>query len=547
MGHTARFQLALFSVALALAAPAAAQEHEHGGMAGEKLGTVHFATSCSPAAQPQFDRAVALMHSFEFGAAIDGYTAAAKTDSGCAMAYWGIAISRWSNPFAAVQRAAPQLQQGLDAIAHAKQAGAKTERERDYIAAAERLYAEFDKVSQRDRVVAYEHAMGDLAAKYPEDREASIFYALSLAASALPGDKTYANQLKAGAILEKILVEEPDHPGITHYIIHSYDVPALAPRAVTAARRYGTIAPSAPHALHMPSHTFTRVGFWQESIDTNIKSAAAAKRERAIGEELHASDYQMYAYLQTAQDAAARTLLDSLPEINGRSANAVASAAPPSANAFALAAMPARYALERQAWAEAATLPVTPGNLPYTEAMTHFARALGAARVKDLTTAKASVDALERLRDKLTQMKDAYWAEQVEIERRGAAAWMALAEGRSAEALELMRSAATLEDGTEKNAVTPGPLAPARELLGEMLLQTSQPALALNEFQATLKKEPNRFRSVYGAAHAAALAGDRATAATYYDQLLTICARADQPGRPELAEARSKSPKPSGK
>ena len=535
-------RLGIISMALALAAavPAAAQEHEHAGMAGEKLGTAHFATSCSADAQPQFDRAVALMHSFEFGPAIEAYSVAATVDPGCAMAHWGIAISRWGNPFAAGQRPAPQLQQGLEAIGRAKQADAKTERERGYIAAAERLYADYDKTSQRDRVVAYEHAMADLSSKYPEDREASIFYALSLAAAALPSDKTYANQLKAGAILEKIFIEEPDHPGITHYIIHSYDVPPLAPRAVTAARRYATIAPSAPHALHMPSHTFTRVGAWQESIDTNIASVAAARRDHAVAEELHATDYQMYAYLQTAQDTAARRILDSLPEISSRfDPNAVGSAAPGSAGIFALAAIPARYALERQAWAEAAKLQPTASAFPYAEAMTYFARALGASHVKDLETARSAIAALQQIRDRLTQANEAYWAEQVEIERRGAAAWTALAQGRNTEALAIMRSAAELEDGTEKNAVTPGPIAPARELLGEMLLQMHEPALALKEFQATLTKEPNRFRAVYGAAHAAALAGDRATASTDYDQLLKICVRADQPGRPELAEART--------
>jgi tetratricopeptide (TPR) repeat protein len=527
------------ALALAAAAPAAAQEHEHAGMAGEKLGTVHFATSCRAAAQPQFDRAVALLHSFEFAPAIEAFGATATTDPSCAMAHWGIALSRWGNPFVAVQRPAPQLQQGLEAIGRAKEARAKTERERGYVAAAERLYADYDKTSQRDRVVAYEHAMADLASKYPQDREASIFYALSLAASALPSDKTYANQLKAGAILEKIFTEEPDHPGITHYIIHSYDVPPLAPRALSAARRYATIAPSAPHALHMPSHTFTRVGSWQESIDTNIASAAAARRDHSTAEELHATDYQMYAYLQTAQDTAARKILDSLAETSARfNPNAVGSAAPGSAGIFALAAIPARYALERQAWAEAAKLQPTSSAFPYTEAMTYFARALGASHVNDLQDARSAVDALQQIRDRLTQAHEAYWAEQVEIERRGAAAWTALAEGRNTEALALMRSAAELEDGTEKNAVTPGPIAPARELLGEMLLQMHEPAQALKEFQATLTKEPNRFRAVYGAAHAAALAGDRAEARTYYDQLLKICARADQPGRPELAEAR---------
>ena len=278
-------RLGILSVALALAAPAAAQEHEHAGMAGEKLGTVHFATSCSAAAQPQFDRAVALMHSFEFGPAIDGYTAAANTDPGCAMAYWGIALEPLGQSVRRRPAARAQLQQGLDAIGRAKQAGAKTERERDYIAAAERLYADYDKMSQRDRVVAYEHAMADLAAKYPEDREASIFYALSLAASALPTDKTYANQLKAGAILEKISPKSPTIPAsrTTSFTATTCRRSPLARRERRAPvwddRALG------PHALHMPSHTFTRVGFWQESIDANIASAAAAQREHAVGDQ----------------------------------------------------------------------------------------------------------------------------------------------------------------------------------------------------------------------------------------------------------------------
>jgi len=528
-------------LALAVGASAAAQEHEHPAAAGEKLGTVHFATSCSAAAQRQFDRAVALLHSFEFGEAIEGFDKAVASDPGCAIAFWGIALSRWGNPFAAGQRPVPQLQRGLEAVGRAKQPRAKTERERSYIAAAELLYANYEKTSQRDRTVAYEHAMADLSSKYPQDREASIFYALSLAASALPTDKTYANQLKAGAILEKIVAEQPDHPGITHYVIHSYDVPALASRAVDAARRYATIAPSAPHALHMPSHTFTRVGSWQESIDTNIASAAAARRSRSTAEELHATDYQMYAYLQTAQDKAARTVLEGLPGVASRfDPNAVASAAPGSAGIFALAAIPARYALERRAWAEAAKLEPRSSAFPYTEAITYFARALGASHVNDLPTARSAIDALQQLRERLTQANESYWAEQVEIERRGAAAWLALAEGRKTDALALMRSAAELEDGTEKNAVTPGPIAPARELLGEMLLEMQEPALALKEFQATLTKEPNRFRAVYGAARAAGLAGDGTTAMTYYNQLLKISARADVPVRSELREARNR-------
>ena len=341
-------------------------------------------------------------------------------------------------------------------------------------------------------------------------------------------------------MLEALFASHPDHPGLAHYIIHAYDVPPLADRALEAARRYATIAPSAPHALHMPSHTFTRVGAWQESIDANIASAAAARREGARAEELHAMDYMAYAYLQTGQDKAVQSLLDRIPEIAAAfDPNAVSGAAPGSAGVFALAAIPARWALERQDWKAAASLEPKPSRFPQAEAMTYFARALGAAHTGSLADARRMTAALEEIHDRLAASNEAYWAAQVAIEHDGAAAFLALAEGRTSEALSMMREAAAREDATEKNAVTPGPIAPARELLAEMLLELKQPAQALTEFQATLRKEPNRFRALYGAARAASLAGDRATARNYYSQLLKICERADSPGRPELAEARA--------
>ncbi len=353
-----------------------------------------------------------------------------------------------------------------------------------------------------------------------DDTEARIFYALSIAAAASPNDKTFAEQLKAGAILEQLIVSQPDHPGLSHYIIHSYDFPPLADRALEAARRYSKIAPSAPHALHMPSHTFTRLGYWQDSIDTNLRSAEVAKRENSVAEELHTMDYRVYAYLQTAQDRSARQLLEALPEVQSRfDPEAVGSAAPGSAGVFALAAIPARYALERGAWADAARLEPHASNYPYTEALTHFARALGAARIGDTASVRSSIDALQRIKQQLVDAKEVYWAEQAEIQRSASTAWLAFAEHREADALAEMRAAATREDATEKSAVTPGPLAPARELLGEMLLLTKQPAEARKEFEATLKKEPNRFRAVYGAARGASLSGDRAAARRYYDQL----------------------------
>jgi tetratricopeptide (TPR) repeat protein len=325
-------------------------------------------------------------------------------------------------------------------------------------------------------------------------------------------------------------------------------VPPLADHALEAARRYAKIAPSAPHALHMPSHTFTRVGDWQESIDTNIASAASAKRERSTAEELHAADYQTYAYLQTAQDGAARALLDSLPEIAGRfDPTVVSGAAPPSAGFFALAAIPARYTLERAAWADAVKLTPKASPFPYTEAMTYFARALGAAHLHDPAPIREAIGSLQQIRDRLAAAHETYWSEQVDIQVQAAGAWLALLEGRTRDAVAQMRAAAQREDATEKSAVTPGPLAPARELLGDMLLDTGEPALALKEFEATMKKEPNRFRAVAGAAKAAAAAGDRARAARYYAQLLKVCARADAGARPELADARTFVTRPSGR
>jgi tetratricopeptide (TPR) repeat protein len=394
-------------------------------------------------------------------------------------------------------------------------------------------------VDQRTRVVAYEKAMATVQSSWPDDREAKIFYAVALDQSALPSDKTYAQQLAAAAILDKLALELPGHPGIAHYLIHTYDSPALASRGLDAARRYAKIAPDAPHALHMPSHTFTRVGYWQDSIDTNLASAEAARREGSSVEELHALDYQVYAYLQTGQDAAVQRVLGQLEAIAPRIPTARPDAAPIPAGYYALAAMPARYALERGDWKAAAALPVRSTAFPWTDALTHFARGLGSARLGQPEAARVEVAKLAEIRDALQQKKEAYWSEQVEIQRRGAEAWALFAEGKRDEAVTLMRSAVDIEDKTEKAAVTPGPLAPARELLGEMLLDAGRAADALEAFEATVAKEPNRFRGVSGAARAAELTGDRAKAARYYKQLVTIAAKADQPPRPALAAAKT--------
>jgi tetratricopeptide (TPR) repeat protein len=526
---------------LTLGASCLAQEHQHGN--GEKLGTVHFATSCNEAAQKEFNRAVALLHSFQFSRAIEGFNAVLAQDATCGIAYWGIALSDWSNPFAPGMKDRGQLQAGHESAERGKAVGTKTERERAYLAAVDKLYNNYESTPQRARLIAYRDAIGEVAAKYPEDHEAQVFYALAIAASEDPADKTYAGRLKAGAILEKLFEEEPTHPGLAHYIIHTYDVPALAGRALVAARRYSEIAPDAPHALHMPSHTFTRTGYWQDSIDSNIAAAAAARHEGQTAEELHASDYEIYAYLQTGQDQAARRILDSLPEIASRfdPTAVISGAGGPAVGYFALAAIPARYALERRDWKQAAQLTVRETPFPHTDAMTWFARGLGAARLGQAPAASDSATGLQQIRERLLKANENYWAQQVEIQELAVRAWAALAEGKKEEALRQMKSAAELEDGTEKSAVTPGPLAPARELLGEMLLEMNEPAQALEQFEATLTKEPGRFRALYGAAHAAHLSGNRDASQRYFRELLKVCVDADKPGRPEVTDADSQT------
>jgi tetratricopeptide (TPR) repeat protein len=385
--------------------------------------------------------------------------------------------------------------------------------------------------------------MEQLYIRHPNDHEAAVFYSLSLLGTALPTDKTYANQKKSAAILNKVLLSEPEHPGVAHYLIHSFDYPALAPLALAAARSYAKIAPSSPHALHMPSHIFTRLGLWQESIESNLDSAAAAASYTAkmhpgaaSYNQLHAMDYLTYAYLQTAQDAKVKEIVATLYAMNKVDANTQSAA-------YALGAIPARYALERHQWSEAAALKVHPidfpwSNFPYTEAMIYFARSLGASRSGFATRAREDVERLRAIQKSISGAGDNYWATQVEIERRAAAAWLAHAEGKQEEALQQMRSAADLEDSTEKSPVTPGPIVPARELLGELLLELGQPRQALKEFEASLLVSPNRFNGLYGAARAAELAGDREKARTFYAKLTTLAEPADGT-RPELQAARA--------
>ena len=505
-----------FAAAVLLAAPIR-QPAPHA------VGTVRFATSCGPAARPIFNRGVALLHSFAFSLANDQFTAALRADSGCAMAWWGLALSAWGNPFAAGIKPPAQIARGLEATSRARAAGPPTDRESRYIEAVARLYQGADSVRQRARVLAYRDAMTDLVSREPADTEAVIFHALALVISADPADKTYANQLAAGAILERLFAKMPDHPGLAHYIIHSYDVPPLANRALAAAGRYGRIAPEVSHALHMPSHTYTRVGDWQRSIDANVASAGAARREGAVAEELHAADYRTYAYLQMGRDRAAARIVTELTDLASRlDPNAVGTGAPPAAGYFAIAAIPARYALERGAWAEAVQLPLHPSPVPFADAVTWFARGLGGARSGDSATADSAVAALDRLGDRLAAAGEGYWVEQVGIQRSEVAAWRSFAVGRTADALADMRKAVDREDATEKNAITPGPLAPAHELLGEMLLEANRPQAALAEFEESMRREPKRFRTLAGAVKAARAAGNPVSTRRYAAVMLKL-------------------------
>ena len=490
----------LLSLVSSLAHP---QDHAH--PQGEQLGTVRFQTSCSPAVTARFERGVALLHSFEFGASIRAFNDVLGADSACAMAHWGIALSRWSNPMSVGARSPEQLRQGrASADAAARLASRATPRERAYIDAVGQLYRDYERTDQASRVAAYERAMKDVVAQHPDDTEAAIFHAISLVATAAPTDKTYAKQLEAGRRLEALWEKHPDHPGLAHYIIHSYDYPALADKAREAARRYARIAPSAAHALHMPSHTFTRVGMWEESVNTNLRSRDAALVTGSIAEALHAADYAMYAYLQLGKETEAKAVLDGLPALAARfDPTAITGAAPGSAGVFALASIPARWVLERRSWREAAALEPKASAFPYAEAMTYFARALGASRTGDLSRARAAADSLASIQRVLTTKGETYWAEQVAIQHLAALAWVDLAEGRKDEALARMREAATREDATEKSPVTPGPLLPARELLGDMLIELGRQPEAQAEYRAVLQKEPGRRHAVRSLSEAA--------------------------------------------
>jgi hypothetical protein len=494
----------------------------------QQLGSVHFQTSCNEVGQRRFDRAMRYQHSYWYLPAKEVFEEALKADPTCAIAQWGIALTLLDNPHNAIPQS--NLAPGLAAIQKAKAMGAKTERERDYIDALMLMYADYDKLSHVQRIRAFRDAQEKIAAKYPDDDEAQIAYAITLNTSADLSDKTYAQQMKGAAILEPISQRLPRHPGVTHYLIHLYDYPETAAKGLEAANRYAKVAPAAPHAQHMPSHIYTRVGYWKQSIDSNIASVKAAKAEKSVGNYLHAQDYMVYAHLQLGQDKQARAVMDEMMQESDFKASVLGAH-------YALAASPARYAVELGDWDGASQLSVRPSPFNFVMAISHFARALGAARSGKPEVAKIDIAKLAELRDKLRDAKDAYWAEIVDIQRQVAAAWVLHAEGKYDEALKAMSAAADAEDKTEKHAVTPGPLAPARELYGEMLLDRGIAKEALAAFEATKAKEPNRFRGFLGAAQAAEKLGDKAAAKANYEKLLALTAGSNS-DRPELAAAR---------
>ena len=518
-------RFALVALAAAVVSPLAAQDHAHA--AGDAVGSVSFPTSCSAAAQPDLDRAAAMLHSFWFDEAMKTFGRAAAADSGCAMAHWGIAITSWGNPFVRQPISPEREQTGLAAAERATALAARaSHREQMYAEAALALWRGADSLDHLQRLDRHEAAMRNLHEAHPEDTEAAIFYGRAVIANAPPTDLTFARQLYAASLLEPLFEAQPQHPGLAHYLIHAFDSPRLAGQGESAAKRYASIAPSAPHALHMPSHIFTRLGHWDESIETNRRSAAAEPDSNAA---VHPNDYMVYAYLQQGRDAEARAVVARTQAAADRYYGAILG--------YNAIAMPARYALERSAWNDAAALPV-PAGAPFVVAVARFARAIGLARSGNPAAAGAEVEALGLLRDSLEARNDSYWATIVDAQRLAASAWVAHAEGDDSAAVELAREGAELEETVEKHPVTPGPLLPARELEGDLLMELGRPAEALRAYEATLDREPNRARTIYGAARAAEKSGDTAAARARYEELARLMARADA-SRPEPKAAKT--------
>jgi tetratricopeptide (TPR) repeat protein len=539
--------LAVLACSLLLQGAAQAHDEHADHASGDHFGSVHFPMSCSAEAQRQFDRAVAMLHSFFYPETVKAFTAITQSEPSCAMAYWGLAISQRPNPL--VPPFAPQaLKSGWEAIQKARSASTATEREREWIEALSPFFESYETLDQKARTAKYEAAMAELHARHPDDVEVTVFYALALNEAVDLADKTYSRQLRAAALLEPLSVRFPDHPGIAHILIHSYDYAPIATKGLPAARRYAALAPSAPHALHMPSHIFSTLGMWQDAIAADLASDAAAKSYASSANpaldpsanpaRYHSLDFLTNAYLQLAQDKRARAIVDERSRVSGLSPEYRLS------GHTAFAAIPVRFAIERGAWAEAAALEVPRTPYPQAEAITWFGRALGAARSGDLAAAHRDLDEILRLRAKLGGVDDAYWAEQLDLQVSAARAWIAIGEGRADDAIALMRGAAAGEEHTEKNVAMENRLSPMRELLGELLLQAGKPAEAQGAFEESLRTVPNRFRSLAGAARAAVLAKHPVQARAHYQALLALTRDADgereavRAARTYLSEAR---------
>src|SRR5690349_1476489 len=535
----------LVAAALSAGAITLSAQADHGGHGGgESFGRVHFPTSCTAAVQADFDRAVAMLHSFFYPETEKAFRAVADKDPSCAMAYWGIAISQRPNPLTAPFPDA-LLKQGWDAVENARSAGSPTALEREWIDALATFYRDYQTVNQRTRSDRYEAAMAQVHARHPNDTEATVFYALALLEAVDLTDKTYAKQLEAARLLEPLQRAHPDHPGIPHYLIHAYDYAPIAAKGLPAARRYATLAPSAPHALHMPSHTFSTLGMWPDAIRANVAadaaarsyaastSPAAAARPASIAGRYHLLDFLANAHLQLAQDAEARAIVDVRNSIDGIPAASSITAH------TGWAAIPVRFTFERGAWQDAAALTPITTNFKQAEAIIWFGRAIGAARSGQPARGRDDFAQLSRLRQELTAADEPYWADQVGIQEAAADAWLALAEHDTARAVTRMREAADREDRSEKHVAMENRLSPMRELLGELLLEAGRPREALREFEASLRLTPNRFRSLAGAADAAARAGNRGLAASYSRKLLALAGTGGSE-RPALVSARTR-------
>jgi len=513
-----RIKTVLFALScvVALVAPAAAQQ--------DKLGKVTFPTSCDAKVQAQFERGVAMLHSYWFTEARKVFESVAQQDSSCAIAYWGLAVNYLGNSLAAAPLP-KDVTAASEALEKARAIGAKTQRERDWIEAIGVYYRDADKTPVNARLAAYTKAMEQMTQRYPDDFEAWTYYALTLQASASKSDKTYSSQLKSAEILERLFKQNPDHPGVAHYLVHAYDYPPLADKGIKIAVAYGRIAPAAPHARHMPSHIYSMVGMWEESIASN-RSAIEIQPDY-----YHATDFMVYAHLQLAQDARAKALVDTITALQRPDAGAIP-------GFTAIAAVPARYVLERGDWAGAAALPIATTGRQQADSLVRFTRGLGMARSGDLAGARREIQAMQELRTELEKSNQGYWADRTEEQMLAVSAWVANAEGTRDEALKLMRAAADNEDASVKHVAMENRLYPMRELLGELLLQQGQASAALREFEAANKENPNRYRGLYGAARAAEMAGDRPRAVGYYEKLVALTSKADT-ARPEMARAKT--------